>query len=119
MRYMGSIGKILGGYGDEGVWCEVFAKNDVVYMANGYAYSIALRAHSLSQAGIGLFILHYCEENEFLSGYDIETLRRIHNEVINLSPFEESSFLSKVKPSQSAVSSTVKTLEERSRAAEL
>ncbi|GBN54399.1 hypothetical protein AVEN_219544-1 [Araneus ventricosus] len=52
------------------------------------------------------------------SGSDVETLREIHNELISLSSSEES-FLSKDKPLLSAVSSVVKTLEERSRTAKL
>ncbi|GBN04037.1 hypothetical protein AVEN_61515-1 [Araneus ventricosus] len=87
-------------------------------MANGHVYAKALGAHSLSQAAIGLLIVEYCEENGFLSGSDVETLRGIHNELISLSSSEES-FLSKDKPLLSAVSSAVKTLEERSRTAKL
>ncbi|GBO24579.1 hypothetical protein AVEN_195717-1 [Araneus ventricosus] len=69
-------------------------------------------------ASIGLLIVEYCEENGFLSGSDVETLRGIHNELISLSSSEES-FLSKDKPLLSAVSSAVKTLEERSSTAKL
>ncbi|GBN22510.1 hypothetical protein AVEN_239308-1 [Araneus ventricosus] len=53
-----------------------------------------------------------------LSDSDAETLRGIHNELINLSSSEEY-FLSKVKPLLSAVSSAVKTLEESSLKAKL
>ncbi|GBN10649.1 hypothetical protein AVEN_206239-1, partial [Araneus ventricosus] len=63
-------------------------------------------------------IVEYCEENGFLSGSGVETLRGIHNELISLSSSEES-FLSKDKPLLSAVSSAVKTLEETSRTAKL
>ncbi|GBM34221.1 hypothetical protein AVEN_60564-1 [Araneus ventricosus] len=74
--------------------------------------------HSLSQAAIGLLIVEYCEQNGFLSGPDVETLRGIHNELISLSS-SKNFFLSKDKPLLSAVSSVVKTLEERSRKAKL
>ncbi|GBL98623.1 hypothetical protein AVEN_19683-1 [Araneus ventricosus] len=98
--------------------CEVFAKNAVVHMANGHAYAKALRAHTLSQAVIDLLMVEYCEENGLLIDSDVETLRGIHNELINLSSSEES-FLSKVKPLLSAVSSAMKTLEESSLKAKL
>ncbi|GBN93040.1 hypothetical protein AVEN_65532-1 [Araneus ventricosus] len=74
--------------------------------------------HSLSQAAIGVLIVEYCEENGFSSGSDVETLRRIRNELISLSSSEKS-FLSKGKPLLSALSSTAKTLEERSRKVKL
>ncbi|GBM30728.1 hypothetical protein AVEN_259588-1 [Araneus ventricosus] len=91
MSYMGAVVKIMGGSGLEEMWCE---------------------------AAIGLLILEYCEGNGFLSGFDVETLGGILNEVLHLSSSEES-FLSKVKPLLSVVSSAVKTLEERSRTAKL
>ncbi|GBM91898.1 hypothetical protein AVEN_112925-1 [Araneus ventricosus] len=118
MSYMGAVGKIMGGSSLEQMWCEVFAKKIVVHMANGQAYARVLRAHSLSQAAVGFLILEYCEKSGFLSGSDVETLRGIHNMVINLSSSEEY-FLSKVKPLLSAVSSAMKTLEKRSRTAKL
>ncbi|GBN14992.1 hypothetical protein AVEN_78224-1 [Araneus ventricosus] len=40
MSYMGSVGKIMGGYGVEEMWCDVFAKKAVVHMANGHFYSM-------------------------------------------------------------------------------
>ncbi|GBL90431.1 hypothetical protein AVEN_178858-1 [Araneus ventricosus] len=94
--------------------CEVFAKNAVVHMANGHVYAKALRAHTLSKAAMCLLMVEYCEENGLLSNSDVETLRGIHN----LSSSEES-FLSKVKPLLSVVSSAVKTLEESSLKAKL
>ncbi|GBO38015.1 hypothetical protein AVEN_219999-1 [Araneus ventricosus] len=87
-------------------------------MANGHAYAKALGAHSLPQAAIGLLIMEYCVENGFLSGSDVKTLGRIHNELMSLSSSEES-FLSKDRPLLSAVSSAGKTLEERIRTAKL
>ncbi|GBN04723.1 hypothetical protein AVEN_36007-1 [Araneus ventricosus] len=99
--------------------CEVFAKNAVVHMAEWACLCNSItQKHSLSQAAIGLLIVEYCEENGFLSGSDVETLRGIHNELISLSSSKKS-FLSKDKPLLSAVSSAVKTLEERSRKAKL
>ncbi|GBM24539.1 hypothetical protein AVEN_207879-1 [Araneus ventricosus] len=74
--------------------------------------------HSLSQAAIGLLIVEHCEENGFLSGSDVETLRGIDNELISLSSSKKC-FLSKHKPLLSAVPSAVKTLEQRSRTAKL
>ncbi|GBO07874.1 hypothetical protein AVEN_36250-1 [Araneus ventricosus] len=87
-------------------------------MANGHAYAKAFRAHTLSQTAIDLLMVEYCEENGLLSDSDVKTLRGIHNQLINLSSSEES-FLSEVKPLLSAVSSTVKTLEESSLKAKL
>ncbi|GBM49352.1 hypothetical protein AVEN_148680-1 [Araneus ventricosus] len=77
LSYMGAVGKIMSGSGLEHMCCEVFAKNAVVHMANGHAYAKELRSHSLSQAAIGLLTLEYCEENGFLSGSDVETLRNL------------------------------------------
>ncbi|GBM45886.1 hypothetical protein AVEN_211958-1 [Araneus ventricosus] len=74
--------------------------------------------HSLSQAAIGLLIVEYCEENGFLSGSGVETRRGFHNELISSSSSKKS-FISTDKPLLSAVSSAVKTLEERSRKAKL
>ncbi|GBM24887.1 hypothetical protein AVEN_23426-1 [Araneus ventricosus] len=91
--------------------CKVFAKNAVVHMVNGHSYAKALRAHQLSQAAIGLLIME-CEENGFLSGSDVDSLRGIHNELIILSSSEEY-LLSKVSHLLNAVSSAVKTLEEK------
>ncbi|GBN28719.1 hypothetical protein AVEN_221429-1 [Araneus ventricosus] len=77
-----------------------------------------MQKHSLSQAAIGRLIVEYCEENGFLRGSDVETLRGIQNELISLSSSKKS-FLSKNKPLLSAVSSSMKTVEERSRKAKL
>ncbi|GBO14032.1 hypothetical protein AVEN_140103-1 [Araneus ventricosus] len=99
--------------------CEVFAENAVVHMAKWTCLCNSItQNHSLSQAVIGLLILEYCEENGFLSGSDVETLRGINNELISLSSSKKS-FLSKGRPLLSAVSSAVKTLEERGRKAKL
>ncbi|GBM29819.1 hypothetical protein AVEN_48270-1 [Araneus ventricosus] len=83
MSYLGAVRKIMAGSGLEEML--YFFKNAVVHMANGHAYAKALRAHSLSQASTADLILEYCEEDGFSIGSDIETLRGIHNELINLS----------------------------------
>ncbi|GBM10706.1 hypothetical protein AVEN_75814-1 [Araneus ventricosus] len=88
MNYMREVGKIMGGSDLERY--EVFVKNPVVHIANGHAYTRALRSHSRSQVAIVHLIWDYCEEDVFLVGPDDETLRGNHDEVINMSPSKES-----------------------------
>ncbi|GBL87633.1 hypothetical protein AVEN_165231-1 [Araneus ventricosus] len=116
MSYVGSVGKILVAVASKK--CEVVAKNAVFHLAKWACLcNSIMQKHSLSQAAIGLLIVEYCEENRFLSGPVVETLRGIHNELINLSS-SKFFFLSKDKPLLSVVSSAVKTLE-RSRKGKL
>lgn len=48
LSFLGSVGHIMAGSGLEEMWANIYAKNSVVHMLSGRAYSRALRAHLLS-----------------------------------------------------------------------
>ena len=52
MSYMGSIGNIMSGSGLEELWESVYAKDSVVHMMSGRAYSRALRVNFLTQVAL-------------------------------------------------------------------
>ena len=57
MSFLGSIGKLMAGFGLEEVFSEVYAEQTVTHMMSGKAFSRSLRAHFLVQSALISLIL--------------------------------------------------------------
>lgn len=71
MSFLGSLGYIMNGSGIEELYSQVYAKNSVVHMLSGHAYSRSIRAAFLAQEALSHLVLENevnftTEEKEYL-----------------------------------------------------
>jgi hypothetical protein len=64
LSFMGSIGYIMAGSGLQELWEGIYAKNSVIHMLNGRAYSRGLRAHLITYQALATLVLELCELDE-------------------------------------------------------
>lgn len=57
MSFLGTIGYIMNGSGIEDLYAQIYARNTVVHMLSGHAYSRAVRACFLAQEAISHLVL--------------------------------------------------------------
>ena len=70
MSYLVCIGNIMADTGLDVLWSSVYAKDSVVHMMNGHAYSQSLVAHLTTSAALLCMLLKIEENSSYLSSIE-------------------------------------------------
>ena len=65
--YMGAIGFIMGGSGLSELWSIMYAANSIGKMLTGHSFARSLRAHFLTQLGLGVHFMQNLEIDQITS----------------------------------------------------